>query len=150
MSIILLSVGLLAAGVLVCILFKACAKPVLGIVLGIFLCLASVTLLFIRKGEAISQRGNSVGTLNNRDVPRLVSEEDQKFLNDLFRQQEQNNQREQILEVKPLQSVASAERDANPVPRAELVVNTSEVRRAQLVVNSRVVERAEPVRSKYQ
>src|ERR1700760_2371151 len=148
MSIILLSVGLLAAGVLVCVLFKAYAKPILGIVLGIFLCLAFVTLLFISKGEAISQRGNSVDTLNNRDVPRLVSEEDQKFLNDLFRQQEQNNQREQILEITPRQSIASTERDAKPVPRAELVVNTSELRRAQLVVNSRVVERAEPVRSK--
>ena len=54
------------------------------------------------------------------------------------------------LEIKPGQSVAKAESDAKPIPRAELVVNTSEVRRAQLVVNSRVVERAEPVRSKYQ
>lgn len=79
-----------------------------------------------------------------------MSEEDQKFLNDLFRQQEQNDQRKENLEIKPSQSVAATERDAKPVPRAELVVNTSEVRRAQLVVNSRVVERAEPVRSKYQ
>ena len=150
MSIILPSVGLLAAGVLVRILFKACAKPVLGIVLGICLCLAFVTLLFIHKGKAISQRGNSVGTLNNSDVPRLISEEDQKFLNDLFRQRDQNAQREENLESKPGQNVAGTESDAKPVPRAELVVNTSEVRRAQLVVNRRVVERAELIRSKYQ
>ena len=77
-------------------------------------------------------------------------EEDQKFLNDLFRQQEQNDQREENLEIKPGQSVARTESEAKPVPRAELVVNTSEVRRAQLVVNSRVVERAELIRSKYQ
>lgn len=148
MSIILPSVGLFAAGVLVCILFKACAKPVLVIVLGICLCLAVVTLLFIHKGEAISQRGNSVGILNN--VPRLISEEDQKFLNDLFRQQDQNARREENLESKPGQNVGGTESDAKPVPRAELVVNTSEVRRAQLVVNRRVVERAELIRSKYQ
>ena len=85
-SIVLPSVGLLAAGVVVCVLFKAGAKPLLGITLGIGFYLAFLTLLFIHKGEAISQRGNSVGTSNNSDVPRLVSEEDQRFLNDLFRQ----------------------------------------------------------------
>ena len=150
MNIVLPSAGLLAFGVLVFILFKASTKPVLGIVLGICLCLVFVTLLLIRKGETISQRGNSVGTLDDRGVPRLVSDEDQKFLDNLFRQQKQDDQREVNLEVKPSQSIAKAESDAKPVPRAELIVNTSEVRRAQLVVNSRVVERAEPVRSKYQ
>ena len=34
---------------------------------------------------------------------------------------------------------AKAESDSKPVPRAELIVNISEVKRAQLVVNSPVV-----------
>ena len=72
----------------------------------------------------IAQKGNSVGAFNNRNVPDTVVKEDRKFLNDLIQQQDQNK----------------------PAPRAELVVNTSEVRRAQLVVNGRVVERGETVR----
>jgi hypothetical protein len=76
------------------------------------------------------QKGNSLGTFNNRAVPDTVVKEDRKFLNDLIQQQNQDK----------------AESDSKPAPRAELVVNTSEVRRAQLVVNGRVVERGEIVR----
>jgi len=96
----------------------------------------------------ISQRENSVGTVYYCRVPRAVSEEDQKFLNDLFEQQNQADKRKANLSLG--QNVASAESDLRAVPRGELIVNTSEVRRAQLVVNSRVVERAELIRRKYQ
>jgi hypothetical protein len=94
-------------------------------------------------------RGNSLSTfrwmLSDRSgktqisatYPRL-SKEDHKFLDDLFQEQNLENQR------------ATAQSDSKPVPRAQLIVNTSEVKRAQLVVNNRVVERAELVRRRNQ
>jgi hypothetical protein len=71
-------------------------------------------------------------------------------LDDLVQQQDQDNERQTNPVAKPGQNVAKAERDSNPVPRAELIVNTSEVKRAQLVVNRRMVERAELVRPRHQ
>jgi hypothetical protein len=108
-----------------CILMKVWAKPVL-IVLGACLCLAFVALIVGYKGE-VTARGRSPASANICDVPQALSKEDHKFLDDLFPQQT---------------------RQSDPVPRAELIVNTSEVRRAQLVVNRRVVERGELVRSR--
>ena len=102
-------------------------KPVLVVVLGACVCLALVTLVVVHKGDLTAQRGNPAGGANIRDVPQAVSKEDHRFLDDLSQQQNQ-------------------ESDSKPVPRAELIVNTSQVKRAQLVVNGRVVERAEPVR----
>ena len=86
----------------------------------------------------IAQWGNSADTLNFCDKPQDISKEDHKFLDDLFQEQNLDNQREMV------------QSDSKPVPRAELIVNTSEVKRAQLVVNSRVVERAELVRPRNQ
>jgi hypothetical protein len=59
-------------------------------------------------------------------------------LDDLFQQQSQNDQLQTNPVSKPGQNVAKAEDGFNPAPRAELIVNTSEVKRAQLVVNSRM------------
>ena len=148
MSIILPSVGLSVAGALVYLLLKAWPKSILAIFSGLGCFLVFVAFLFIYKKTVISQRENSVGTVNDCRVPQAVSEEDHKFLNDLFEQQNQDDQRKANLGLG--QNVASVESNLKAVPRAELIVNTSEVRRAQLVVNSRVVERAEAVRRKYQ
>jgi hypothetical protein len=139
MNIILPSLGLLLACVLVWI-FKRWTEPVLGIVLGAGVCLTLMALLFLRKGEAISQRGNFGDTVRYGGVPRTVSEEDQKFLNDLFEQEKRDQEGT---------DVAGAKSAAKTVPRGELNINNSEIRRAQLVVNSRVVKRAELVRPKY-
>ena len=130
-------------------IFKAWAKPVLGIVLGTCVCLVLVASLFLRKGEAICQSGNSLGTFSYRGVPRTVSAEDQKFLNDLFEQQKQDEQ-EADFEADHGGNVAGAKSSSKPVPKGELIINTSEIKRAQLVVNSRLVKRAELVRPKYQ
>jgi hypothetical protein len=106
-------------------------KPVLVVVVGACMCLALVTLVIVHKGDVTAQRGNPAGTTSIRDVPQAISKEDHQFLNDLFQQQSQ-------------------ESDSKPVPKAELIVNTSQVKRAQLVVNGRVVERAELVRPRRQ
>ena len=124
-----------------CILVKIWAKPVLVVVFGACICLAFVTFIIVEKGAVIAQRGNSADTLNFCDIPQDIqdiSKEDHKFLDDLFQEQNLDNQRETV------------QSDSKPVPRAELIVNTSEVKRAQLVVNNRVVERAELVRPRNQ
>ena len=63
-----------------------------------------------------------------------MSKEDHKFLDELFQQQNQDNERETNPVAKSGQNVVKAESDSKPVPRAELIVNTSEVKRARLVV----------------
>ena len=130
-------------------IFKAWAKPVLGIVLGTCVCLVLAASLFLRKGEAICQSGNAVVTFSYRGVPRTVSEEDQKFLHDLLEQQKQDEQ-EADFEADHRGNVVGAKSTSKPVPKGELIINTSEIRSAQLVVNSRVVKRAELVQPKYQ
>jgi hypothetical protein len=119
---------------IMCFLVKMRAKPVLGVVFVACICLGFVTLFIAQKGAVIAQWGNSANTLDLRDIPQAISKEDHKFLDDLFQEQNLENQR------------ATAQSDSKPVPRAELIVNTSEVKRAQLVVNNRAVERAELVR----
>jgi hypothetical protein len=121
-----------------CILVKIWTKPVLVVVFGACICLAFVTLIIVQQGAVITQRGNSANTLNFCDIPQAVSKEDHKFLDDLIQEQNLHNQR------------ATTQSDSKPVPRAELIVNTSEVKRAQLVVNYRVVERVELVRRRKQ
>jgi hypothetical protein len=143
MNFLLPTLATLAAGTLACILVKAWAKPVLVVVLGASVCLALVTLIIVYKGDVFAPRGNSAGTLDYSDVPLAISKEDHKFLDDLLQKQNQDNQRQ--TNSVPGQNVAKAETDSKPVPRAELVVNTSEVKRARLVVNGRIVERAERV-----
>ena len=110
---------------------KTMGKPVLVVVLGACICLAFVALVVVHKGDMTAQRGDSARASNIRDVPQAISKEDHKFLDDLSQQKGQ-------------------ERDSKPAPRAELIVNTSEVKRAQLVVNGRVVERAQLVRPRHQ
>ena len=132
-----------------CIMVKVWAKPVLVVVLGTCICLAFVALIIVHKGEVLARRGNFAGSLNYCEVPQVISKEDHKFLDDLFQQAIQDNQRQTNPVANP-GDVAEAESDSKPVPRAELIVNTSEVKRAQLVVNSRMVQRAELVRPRSQ
>jgi len=133
-----------------CILVKIWAKPVFAVVFGACTCLALVTSIIVQKGALIAQWGNPADTLNFCDIPQAINKEDHKFLDDLFQQRNLDNLRETNPAAKPGQNVTKAQSDPKPVPRAELIVNTSEVKRAQLVVNNRVVERAEPVRPRNQ
>ena len=150
MNIILPTMATLSAATLMCILVKAWAKPVFVVVFGACICLAFVALIIVHKGEVLAQRGNFAGSLKYCELPQVISKEDHKFLDDLFQQQIQDDQRQTNPVANPGQNVAEAESDSKPVPRAELIVNTSEVKRAQLVVNSRVVERAGLVRPRRQ
>jgi hypothetical protein len=118
MNFILPTLATLSALTLVCLLVKAGGKPVPAVILGVSLCLFLVSLMIIPGLMMIAQNRNSIGALNNRAVSDKVINEDHKFLNDMIQKQNQEK----------------AETDSKPAPRAELVVNTSEVRRAQLVV----------------
>jgi hypothetical protein len=95
-------------------------------------------IYYCRKRSRDRSAGEFADTLNFCDIPQDISKEDHNFLDDLFQEQNLDNQRETV------------QSDSKPVPRAELIVNTSEVKRAQLVVNGRVVERAELVRRRNQ
>ena len=150
MNFILPILAVLSAGMFLYFSVRACAEPVLVAVLGASTRLILVAFMIVHRGTVTGQRGNSVGNSNNGAVPEAVSKEDRKFLDDLFQQQNQDNQGQTNPVVTPGQTLAKAESDLNPVPRAELIVNTSEVKRAQLVVNGRIVERAELVRPKSQ
>ena len=127
------------------LLLRAWAKPVLVLVLGASICLG-LSMMIIPGGMTIAQKFNSIGAFNSSTVPEALIKEDRKFLNDLVHQQSQEDQ----LRTNPLissgQDIAKAEGDSKPAPRAELIVNTSQVKRAHLVVNNRVVERAKMVR----
>ena len=149
MNFILPILAVLSAGMFLYFSVRACAEPVLVAVLGASTCLILVAFMIFHRGTMTGQRG-SVGNSNNGAVPEVVSKEDRKFLDDLFQQQNEDNQGQTNPVVTPGQTLAKAESDLNPVPRAELIVNTSEVKRAQLVVNGRIVERAEIVRPKSQ
>jgi hypothetical protein len=99
-----------------CFLAKIWTKPVLIVLLGACICLAFVTLIIVRKGEVIAQKGNSAGTLNSCEVPQAISKEDYKFLDDLVQQQDQDNERQTNPVAKPGQNVAKAERDQTRFP----------------------------------
>ena len=130
------------------ILVKVWAKPVLIVLLGACVGLVFVTLVILHKGAVITQKANSAGTANFGD--QAISKEDHKFLDDLFQQQDRDDGRPMTFPAEPGQNLAKAESDSKPAPRAELIVNSSEVKRAQLVVNRPTVERAELVRPRHQ
>ena len=123
------------------------AKAVLAVLLGACICLSFVTLIIVHTRDVLAQRGTSAGTLQFCVVPQPISKGDHTFLDDLFEQNKQNNRRQTNSVSQPGQNVAKAEGDLNPAPRAELIVNTSEVKRAQLAVNSRMIKRAEVIHS---
>jgi hypothetical protein len=123
------------------------AKAVLAVLLGACSFLAFVTLIIVHTRDVLAQRGTSAGTLQFGVVPQPIREGDHIFLDNLFEQKNQNNQRQTDSVSQPGQNVAKADGDLNPAPRAELIVNTSKVKRAQLIVNSRMIKRAEVIHS---
>ena len=140
MNFILPILAVLSAGTFLYFSVRGYGKSVLVPVLGASICLVLVSFMI---APITAHRDNS----NNGAVPEALSKEDRKFLDDLLRQQ---NEGQTSPVTTPGQSLAKGESDSTPVPRAELIVNTSEVKRAQLVVNGRIVERAELVRPKSQ
>ncbi len=147
MRIVLLSVVARAACALVCDFIKAWANPVRVVLLGTCICLAFMTGFFFHK-MWVSRKEKPIRPPSYVGVPRVVGKGDEKFLDDLFQQQDKKGQGEKNPEAKTGNDVATAESDAKPVRRAELIVDTSRVRRAELVVNRGVLERGELVRPK--
>ena len=146
MNFILPILAVLSAGMFLYFSVRECAEPVLVAVLGASTCLILVAFMIVHRGTVTGQRGDSVGKSNNGAVSEALIKEDRKFLDDLFQEQNQEKQGQTSPVVTPGQSLAKGQSDSIPVPRAELIVNTAEVKRAQLVVNGRIVERAELVR----
>jgi hypothetical protein len=128
----------------------ASEQPVLVVLLVGCMSLVAVTLVLVYKGDLMTGKWNPVANLDYCGVPQSISEEDHKFLDDLVQQQSQDKRSEPNPVSERRQNLAGADSDSTPVPRAELVVNNSEVKRAQLVVNGRIVERAELVRTRRQ
>lgn len=140
MRIVLPSLDARAGAALVCDAIKAWAKPVCLALLATFVCLAFITGFFFHKIE-VPRREKTISQPSYVGVQQVVGQDDEKFLDDLFQQQNQRRNREKSSEAEISNDVATAQSDIKPVRRAELVVNTSRVRRGELIVNSRVLER---------
>ena len=121
MNFILSSVVVLLVGALACTLLKV--LPRLVVMAGV--CVSVTALCVIRNREIIAQRISS-GTFH------AIAKDDQKFLDDLLRNENQEGQ--QQLDTARV-----------PVPNAELQINGETVRRAELVVHSGIVKRAQLV-----
>jgi hypothetical protein len=92
---------------------------------GVCVSVTFLALCVIRNREIIAQRISS-GTFH------AIAKDDQKFLDDLLRNENQEGQ--QQLDTARV-----------PVPNAELQINGEKVRRAELVVHSGIVKRAQLV-----
>lgn len=78
---------------------------------------------------------------------RDIRGEDRVFLDDLVQKQNQNQNQAGVRETDPIAihnvgEAAMIGSGNDPVPRAELVVNSQIVKRAELVVHSETVKRA--------
>jgi hypothetical protein len=123
MNFILSSVVVLLVGALACTLLKV--LPRLVVMAGVCVSVTFLALCVIRNREIIAQRISS-GTFH------AIAKDDQKFLDDLLRNENQEGQ--QQLDTARV-----------PVANAELQINGETVRRAELVVHSGIVKRAQLV-----
>lgn len=121
MNFILSSVVVLLVGALACTLLKV--LPRLVVMAGVCVSVTFLALWVIRNREIIAQRISSF---------HAIAKDDQKFLDDLLRNENQEGQQQ-------LDTVRV------PVPNAELQINGEKVRRAELVVHSGIVKRAQLV-----
>jgi len=106
---------------LACTLLKV--LPRLVVMAGVCVFVTFLALCVIRNREIIAQRISSF---------HAIAKDDQKFLDDLLRIENQEGQ--QQLDTARV-----------PVPNAELQMNGEKVRRAELVVHSGIVKRAQLV-----
>src|SRR5260221_13159273 len=121
MNFILSSVVVLLVGALACTLLKV--LPRLVVMAGVCVSVTFLALCVIRNREPIAQRISS-GTFH------ALAKDDQKFLDDLLRNRNQQGQQ-------PLDTARG------PVANAELQINRETVRRAELVIHSGIVKRAQ-------
>ena len=168
----LLTVSVLLVGVVTYILFKPLVRPVRVIgacVLMIFLA------AFIENREIIAHQGNSSDALrfpifSDKRAPKVptptdgpgpvddvtfqsISKEDHNFLDEILRNQNQAGQQQGEPAPSENRNIGKAGimgSGNEPVLKAELVINTAEVKRAELVTHKGAAKRAELVRSRQQ
>src|SRR4051794_6256784 len=103
MNIVLPAMAVLAAGILTYVLAKAGAKPVLIAVAVCPVSLIFATLLVLQKGELIVPKGNSPKVVEYRSISPAIREEDHRFLDDPFQEQNQDLHRS-VLDVAKAQN----------------------------------------------
>jgi hypothetical protein len=173
MSIALLTVIVLLVGVVSYILFKPLIGPVR--VIGACVLMISLAAFIIQNRETIAHQGNSsdawrfpiFSDKRAQKVPTPIddpgpadyvtfqstSKKDHDFLDEILREQNQEGQQQGKPELTQNRSIGKngiIGSGNEPVLKAELVINTAEVKRAELVTHKETVKRAELVRSRQQ
>ena len=173
MSITLLTVLVLLVGVVTYILFKSLVKPVR--VVGACVLMISLAAFIVQSRETIVHQGNSSGAwrfpfFSDKPAPNVqtptgdagpeadvtfqsISKEDRNFLDEIFRKQNQDGQRQGQTAPTQNRNIGKAGIIGSvnePVLRAELVINTAEAKRAEPVTRKETVRRAELVRLRQQ
>ena len=171
MSIALLTVLVLLTGVVTYILFKPLIIPVR--VIGACVLMISMAAFIIQNRETIAHQGNSSDAwrfpiFSDKRAPKDptddpgpadyltfqgISKEDHDFLDEILRKQNQEGQQQGKPELTQNRSIGKngiIGSGNEPVLKAELVINTAEVKRAELVTHKETVKRAELVRSRQQ
>jgi hypothetical protein len=173
MSIALLTLLVLLVGVVTYLLSKPLVIPVR--VVGACALMISLEAFIVQNRETIAQQGNSSGAwrfpiFSDKRAPNVptstgdpgpaayftfqsISKEDRQFLDEILRKQNEDGQPQ----VKPLPTqnrnfgkAGMIGSGNEPALRAELVINTAEVKRAEPVTHTQTVKRAELVRSRQQ
>jgi hypothetical protein len=173
MSIISLTVLVLLAGVMTYMSLQRLVRPVR--VVGACVLMVSLTAFIIQNRETIAHQGNSSGapgfpifsdkrTVNVPDPTpdpgpvayltfESISKEDRNFLDEILQKQNQDAQQQGKPAPAQVQHIGKSGINGagnKPVLKAELAVNTAEVKRSEPVTHKETVKRAELVRSRQQ
>ena len=173
MSIALLTVLVLLLGVVTYILFEPLVRPVR--VIGACIIMISLAAFIVQNREIFAHQGNSSDALrfpifSDKRAPKVptpsdgpgpvedvrlqsISKEDHNFLDEILRKQNQDGQQQGEPAPSENRNIGKAGiigSGNEPVLKAELVINTAEVKRAELVTHKGAVKRAELVRSRQQ
>jgi len=173
MSITLLTVLVLLLGVVTYILFKPLVRPVR--LIGACVLMFSLAAFIVQNREIIAHQGNSsdawrFSIFSDKRAPKVptptdcpgpvgdvtfqsISKEDHKFLDEISRKQNQDGQQQgkpAPPENRNIGETGIIGSGNEPVLKAELVINTAEVKRAEPVTHKETVKRAELVRARQQ
>jgi hypothetical protein len=171
MSITLVTVLVLLVGVVAYILFKPLVRPVR--VVGACVLMISLAAFIVQNRETVVPQGNASGAwlfpiFSDKRAPNVatpahdpgpeayttfqsISKEDHNFLDEILRKQNQDG--EQLpapIQNRNIGKAGIIGASNEPVLKAELVINTAEVKRAEPVTHKETVKRAELVRSRQQ
>ena len=153
------------------------SKPLVGPVRLVGACVLMISLaaLIVQNREIIAHQGDSSGAwhfpiFSDERAPNVptqthdpgpvayatfqsISKEDHNFLDEILQKQNQDGQQQDKPAPTQTRNMGKAGiigSGNEPVLKAELVINTAEVKRAELVTHKETVKRAELVRSRQQ